>query len=128
MFREILPFNCPPASARENKMEVFRIVKTEIPTEQDFISYTNLYPDNIRYKTLCKAFALSFYDTIQNAKIARNEALERGNNLGSFIAQYELNKTDGVSEYKPKTGHYGTWLYNSWDFKNFNPSFVQEIK
>lgn len=128
MYKEVLPIECPPSTAKESNIEVFRIVKNEIPTEDDFLCYTNLYPNNLRYKSLCKAYAISFYDSVQNAKVAWKDALERGNNIGSFIAQYELIESDGRHEYKPKTGHYSTWLYNSWDFKNFNPSFVKEIK
>jgi hypothetical protein len=128
MYKEFLPIKCPPTAAKESNIEVFRIVKTKIPTEDDFVCYSNLYPNNLRYKSLCIAYAISFYDSFKNAKIAWEEAVERGNNIGDFIAQYALVESDGKNEYKVKTGHYSTWLYNSWDIKNFNPSFVQEIK
>lgn len=128
MWKESLPVSCPPVSAKENKIEVFRILKEEIPSENDFLPFVKLYPENERYKTLCKAYALSFYDTIENAKAAWQEALGRGNDIGKFVAQYEMLETHGRSEYKIKTGHFSTWLYNGWEFKNFNPSFVKEIK
>lgn len=127
MWKENLPNNCPPSSAKESAMEVFRILKEVTATEEDFKPYARLYADNPRYKTLCKAYAVSFYDSLQNAKIAWKEALDRGNNIGSYIGQFSLLETDGTNEFKPKTGHYSTWLYSTWDFQNFNPSFVTAI-
>ena len=95
MYKEILPFNCPPINSKESDIEVYRIIKSELPSENDFVIYANLYPNNERYKSLCKAYAISFYDSVQNAKKALEEATNRGNNIGSFIAQYQLKDTDG---------------------------------
>jgi len=127
MWKENLPINCPPLNAKEIKTEVFRIIKDEVPTEHDFAPYSKLYPDNPRYNSLCKAYAVSFYDSFQNAKIALEDALDRGNNIGSFIGQYEINENDGINEYKSNTGHYSTWFYKSWDFQKFNPSSIIQI-
>lgn len=127
MWKEILPENCPPNSARELRIKAFRILKDQNPSEDDFKPYARLYDNNPRYKTLCKAYAVSFYDTLQNAKIALQEAIDRGNNLGNYIAQFELIENHGRIEYKARTGHLSTWFYSTWDFRNFNPSFVQPI-
>lgn len=124
MWKEILPENCPPVNAKETTIEVFRILKNSTASEDDFKPYAIMYPNNSRYKTLCKAYAISFYDSLQNAEIARNQALNRGNNIGDYIGQFTLLATHGRNEFKPKTGHYSTWLYASWEFQNFNPSFV----
>lgn len=127
MWKENLPINCPPSSATESKIEVFRILKESIPTEDDFKPYAKIYLDNPRYETLCKAYAVSFYDTLQNAKIAWKDALDRGKNIGSHIGQFTVLETDGRNEFKPKTGHYSAWFYSAWDVQNFNPSFVSAI-
>ena len=127
MWKENLPINCPPATAQELNVEVFRIIKTSIPTEEDFKPYYKLYPDNPRYNSVCKAFAISFYDTLANAKIALEEAIGRGNKIGSSIGKYTITETDGKTVYTAKSGHYSTWFYQSWDFKDFKHSLIAEI-
>jgi hypothetical protein len=127
MWKEKLPENCPPKTARELEQDVFRILQDENPTENDFIPYAKLYPNNKRYKNLCKAYAISFYDSLENTKEAYKLALKRGRRLGNYIGQFKLTVKDGLSEYDSRTGHISTWFYNSWDFKNFNCSFVTSI-
>lgn len=127
MWKENLPDNCPPTTAKETKANVYRILKDNTQTEEDFKPYARLYKDNPRYKRLCKAHAISFYDTIENAKSAWKEALKRGHTIGSFIGQYEIKEDDGKNEYNSRTGHYSTWFYATWNFQNFNPSIVTEI-
>ncbi len=127
MWKEVLPNNCPPDSAKEEKVDVFRILKESNPSEDDFIPYARLYSENPRYKALCKAYAISFYDSIENAKNAWEDALTRGNNIGNYIGQFSLLEIHGKNEFKPKTGHYSTWFYSDWEFQNFNTSFVTAI-
>lgn len=127
MWKEILPINCPPASAKETTIYAFRILKESTPSEEDFKPYARLYPENQRYSNLCKAYAISFYDTLENAKTAWKDALDRGNNIGNHVGKFLILEAHGRNELKPKTGHYSTWFYSSWDFQNFNPSFVTAI-
>ena len=127
MWKEKLPNNCPPESAKELEIEVFRILLEEESTENDFVTYSNLYPENIRYKLLCKAHAISFYDSVKNAEKAWKEASERGKNLGNYIGKYSISIQNGRNLYSSETGHYSTWFYNTWDYQNFIPSFVSEI-
>lgn len=127
MWKESLPENCPPLKAKEDRIEVYRILKEATPNENDFIPYAKLYPENPRYNTFCKAYAISFYDTFENAKIALEAAVQRGKSIGNFIGQYEITEADGKNEYTLKNGHYSTWFYSAWSFQNFNPSEVKEI-
>ncbi len=127
MWKEKLPSNCPPSAATESTMEVYRILKDATPTEDDFKPYARIYMNNPRYKTLCSAYAISFYNSIQNAKTAWKDAFDRGNNLGSHIGQFTVLEIHGKNQFKQKTGHYSSWFYSSWDFKNFNPSFISAI-
>lgn len=127
MWKEVLPENCPPATATEISQDVFRILQDENSTENDFIPYSKLHPDNKRYKTLCKAHAISFYDNLENAKEAYKMALTRNKTIGNYIGKFTLSTTDGKSEYTQSNGHFSTWFYNSWDFNNFNCSFTTSI-
>jgi hypothetical protein len=127
MWKENLPSDCPPKEAIEIKSKVFRILKEEIPSEIDFTPYSRLYPDNERYRYLCKAFAVSFYNSFQNAKKSWSEAYQRENNLGNYIGEYEINESDGKSTYLSNTGHYSTWFYSTWNFRSFNPISIKAI-
>jgi hypothetical protein len=127
MWKETLPENCPPETARGLEQDVFRILQNEIPTANDFIPYAKLYPNNKRYKNLCKAYAISFYDNLENTKEAYKFALKRGKIIGKYIGKFKLTVKDGLSEYDSRNGHISTWFYKSWDFNNFNCSFVTSI-
>lgn len=118
MWKEELPNSCPPKKAIEQEIEVYRVLSTDTPTEDDFKNYCKLYPNNPRYREMCKAYSLSFYNSIENAM----SALSRSSNLkGTHIAKYLIDTTHGVCEFKSTSGHYSVWLYDSWGFKDFNP-------
>tara|TARA_Y100000589_G_scaffold329390_1_gene375857 strand:+ start:111544 stop:111936 length:393 start_codon:yes stop_codon:yes gene_type:complete len=113
MWKEELPMNCPPESAEEMKISAYRILKEEEPQESDFLPYIHLYPNNSRYKSLCEAFALSFFDSIQNAKAAWKKASKRGKVIGGYIGKIQIEPSDGKNNLNKKTGHISTWLYNT---------------
>lgn len=118
MWKDNLPDGCPPKKAIEQEIEVYRVLNESVPNEADFYNYFTMYPENPRYKSLCKAYALSFYDSVENAILA----LSRSTNLkGTHIGKYRINKTHGTCEFKQLNGHYSIWLYNSWSYNNFNP-------
>lgn len=128
MWKEILPNNCPPNTAKELEMEVYRILANQVPSETDFQSYFKLYPSNPRYNNDCKARAISFYNTFENASTALRLAIDRGNNIGNFIGKYQLTKSDGKNEIKIKSGHISTWFYSKWDLNDFKPIEVIKSK
>jgi len=111
MWKEELPVNCPPESAAEMETVAYRILKDKEPKESDFVPYVHLHPENDRYKTLCEAFALSSFDSVQNAIKAWKNAFKRGKNIGAFIARIKIEQKDGQNECNPITGHISTWLY-----------------
>jgi len=113
MWKEELPMNCPPESAKEMETSAYRILKEEVPQESDFLPYVHLYPDNSRYKTLCEAFALSSFDSIQNAKAAWKRAFKKGKVIGGYICEIQIKPSDGKNNLNQKTGHISTWLYDT---------------
>ena len=122
MWKEELPINCPPEIAKEMETLAYRILKEEEPQESDFLTYVDLYPGNNRYKTLCEAFALSSFDSIQNAKAA----WKRGKVIGGYIGEIQIEPSDGKNDVNQKTGHISTWLYetranNQFECTDINP-------
>jgi|ERR1035437_1747025 hypothetical protein len=111
MFTSELPNNCPPKEAFSSEKVLFRIFIDGEISEKEFIPYVVLYPDNKRYKKLCIAYSLSFYNDFNNAKNAYNDALKRNKKLGKFIAKLKINKKLG--KFFTKDGkHYSFWIYN----------------
>jgi hypothetical protein len=119
MWKENLPESCPPTNATEIEMQVYRILKNKTPTEEDFIPYSIQYKDNIRYKKLCVAYAISFFNTREKAKSVLLNSITKGNSIGNYIGEFKLTKQDGRSEITQTSGHINTWLYKSWDLSKF---------
>lgn len=129
MYKEVLPDNCPPSTATEMECVVFRLfMKNEI-SKDEFIPYAISKKDNPRYNNLCAAYAVSFYDSYDNAIVAYKEAVKRESELAmcTFIAALKLKKEYGRGEQKKKSGHINIWLYNSWNFRNFDVISIKEI-
>ena len=123
MWEKTLPNNCPNSNAIDYEGNVFRIIQKNEPNTQDFIIYAELYPNNPRYKSLCPAYAISFFDTLDNAK----KALAKNSSLGKYIAKYQLTKTDGMSNFNKSTGHINTWFYRNSSFNIFTPIEIKEF-
>jgi hypothetical protein len=119
MWKEELPESCPPNSAIEIEMNVYRILKNKTPVEADFIPYSVQYKDNPRYKNLCIAYAISFFSSVDKAKAVLSNSIKNGNNIGSYIGEFYLTKQDGKSVITQTTGHINTWLFKSWDLSRF---------
>lgn len=121
MWKENLPESCPPNKATEVEMDVYRILKHSSHSEKDFVTYAELYPDNERYRTMCAAYGISFYDTFERAKLALSKNLE----LGEYIGEYTIKKTHGQCVINNKSGHCNIWFYKSWDVKIFSPNTIK---
>lgn len=80
MWKEVLPDKCPTDKAVDLECDVYRITKSNTPCDNDFIIYAKLYPQNDRYKHVCKAYAISFYNTLENAKSYCKFYSSRGSN------------------------------------------------
>lgn len=125
MWKETLPSNCPPSTAAEVEIDVFRILKEEIPKEEDFIVYSKLYPNNVRYQTLCDAYGVSFYSTLDSAIKKCKESIERGKSIGEYVGKYLLKPLHGQAKLNDHSKHVNVWFYESWKFREFE---VQEIE
>jgi len=127
MWKEELPLNCPPENAAEMDLEAYRIIKDEEPEESDFLPYALLYPENIRYRNLCEAYALSSFDSSVSAIKTFKNALKRGKLIGNFVARFEIIHSDGKNIYNKRTGHISTWLYSNKTYSQFRCKEIKRI-
>ena len=126
MWKEKLPNNCPPNDTFEMNRTVYRFLKGIQPQDEDFLPYVWLYPDNPRYRNICKAYALSSFDTKENALKSRNNS-KRKKNIGNYICEVSITEEVGKNVFNNNTGHFSTWLYNSWNYSNFVVNNIEEI-
>ena len=124
MWKEELPENCPPEEAFEMKQTVFRLLKDKEPQESDFYSFIKLNPDNNRYKNLCKAYAISSFNTKENVLIAKKKSKR---NIGNYVCEMEITKEVGKNDFTVKSGHFSTWIYSSWEYTNFAINNIEKI-
>lgn len=71
-FREGLPPDCPPAVAEEirERQDVYRLVRTDPPTDDDFRSQRVEKP-NHRFRDECRAGRLSVHTDRRDSERAR---------------------------------------------------------
>ncbi|WP_106598582.1 hypothetical protein [Dyadobacter jiangsuensis] len=126
MWRENLPDQCPPLNACNIEETVYRITADRTLAEEDFIPIARLKPENKRYKDLCIAHAVSFFDSYDNARAAFARARERNKILGNYIVQLSVNHAHGVSEYEDESGHHSFWFYRDFTIDQLEVLDLQE--
>ena len=63
-FPDYFPKNCPPDEATDDSIVIYRLCRTAIPTESDFISYYQLNPK--KYKGMIQAYGLSVFSSMED--------------------------------------------------------------
>jgi len=127
MWKEKLPKNCPPVDTEREEITVYRFLRSNTLQPSDFIPYAKLYSNNIRYQKLCKAYAISFYDSKDNALKAKAEALGRGKDLGNYVATFHFKPDYGAYQLCQVNGHISAWFSKKWDLEDFIPISIQKI-
>ena len=105
-FREHLPEECPPNEAEEiaQVQVVFRLVRTDPPTDSDFFSQRAEKPNNQFNLPECQARGLSVFSEVREAE----KLLKLRHLKAMLICQLTLDKGAG---YMLRTGHrsHFTW-------------------
>ena len=112
-FRERLPDGCPPDEAEKlsDVRVVFRLVRTDPPTEEDFRSERAELPNNRFGASECMARGLSVFSN-QNAA---RRLLRARRHRGKLICQITLDQSAG---YILKT--FGRSHFTWWPFADFD--------
>lgn len=113
-YREPLPRNCPPAAAKTilTEQQVFRLVRTDPPTDADFLSQRAQKPSHqFRRVTECQARGLSVYAVRQDAERAAKLPSLKGYRL----CRIQLKAGAGHIQQTGRPSHH-TW----WPLAAFN--------
>lgn len=112
--------NCPPADTQERNGEGYRFVFDEIGDERNFLPVLVLNPKRqITQTQECSGYALSFFDTLENAR-RKYESLLRshrniGKTLGTYIASGWISNADGFVSPTNAGGHFNLFEFSGCD-------------
>ena len=106
-FREPLPEGCPPTEAEEiaQVRVVFRLVRTDPPTDSDFSSQRAEKPNNQFNIPECRARGLSVFSEVKEAE----KKLKRRTLKGLMICQLKLDKGAGYMLRTGRRSHFTWW-------------------
>lgn len=114
MFREPLPIGCPPEAARDitEALNVFRLVRTNPPTEDDFRSQRAEKPGHVFTRiTECQACGLSVHTQRGDSESARKLPSLRGR----LICQLSLGAGSGRILQTGRPSHHTWWPLAGYD-------------
>jgi hypothetical protein len=113
-YREQLPAQCPPDAAEEITVEreVFRVVRTDPPTEDDFRSQRALKPEAVFHGvTECQARGVSvFSDRRDGEKLLKLPRMR-----GGLLAPVRLTPGAGRIQQTFKPSHHTWWPFADFD-------------
>ena len=110
---EALPNNCPPCDATQpDNREFYRLINSNLPTPDDFISYRQLWPHKLFNKSECIVRSISIFSSIENIHRVKKLTTQKD----KFIAKIVLQKKDGVIKQTcADQGHYSWWRTLEFD-------------
>jgi hypothetical protein len=118
-FCDHLPPNCPPSEATSLVIEVYCLVDSDPPTDNDFLSLKERKPEKVFADPVmvCQACGLSVFTDLTGLELARR--VSRGLRKKKVAKGY-LSKNSGKIKNTPsqKTGNtHHTW----WPARNIEP-------
>lgn len=113
-YRETLPEGCPPDEADEitAPRTVFRLVRTNPPTDDDFMSHRAKDPQKeFRNMSECQALGLSV--ALDRRSLERK--LTQRNMRGMVVCRVELDRGAGFIQQTGRRAHYTWWPLAAFD-------------
>ena len=113
-YLEPLPEQCPPDTAREilAQLDVFRLVRANPPTIEDFRSQRALKPDATFTVPECQARGLSVFCERRDAV---NRALKLPNLRGLLVCRVTLETGAGRIQQTGQPSHHTWWPLAKFD-------------
>lgn len=112
---EQLPEGCPPPRAEEirEEREVYRLVRSNPPSEWDFQSHRARYPAK-SFRDECRARALSVNESAQNALMTMKLPTMKGKAL--LVCRVTLTPGAGcILQTGGNGGHYSWWVARGFE-------------
>lgn len=111
-FREGLPPNCPPSAAQEirERQDVYRLVRTDPPTDDDFRSQRAEKPSH-RFRDECRVGGLSVHTDRRDSERARRLPTLQGR----LICRLRLDAGAGMLLQTGRPSHHTWWPLAGYD-------------
>ena len=111
-YREHLPNGCPPPEAEEiaASRDVFRLVDSNPPTDDDFASLSALYPGRA-FSDKCRALGLSVHTELSDSK----KTLKLPTQRGRQICRVRLGPGAGRIQQTYTPSHHTWWPFADYD-------------
>jgi hypothetical protein len=124
-FRDHLPPNCPPSDATASAIEVYCLVDSDPPTDNDFLSLKERSPDKnfSEPKLECQASGLSVFTDREGVELARRVSRRLRKKM---VAKGYFSESSGKIKRTPSqnTGDtHHTW----WPFQNIDPGALFKV-
>ena len=103
------PKDCPPSDSNDTSHRVYRFVRCEPPTSDDFLSYKEINPSTDFGEKECAACGLSVYTELADALLAQKHVPGMAKRL---VAQGDLIQGDG--KIKPTPAFSGESHHTWW--------------
>ena len=117
MWPSNFPEQCPPTEARQDSLEVFRLVANDPPAEKDFRPNRIEKPDrNFKPADLCNACGISVFQSIDDAIRIRGKYKA---NKGKHIAKGIISPNDGFVLETYASSHTTWWLQTTTPHEKF---------
>lgn len=113
-YREPLPDGCPPDTAEDvsTAWQVFRLVRTNPPTDSDFRSQRAEKPSRgFRHVTQCQARGLSVFTARKDAA----RALRLPSQRGRFLCRVQFEAGAGHIQQTNRPSHHTWWPLAEFD-------------
>ena len=109
-FPDYFPEGCPPASAKDSEITLYRLCKDMVPCKADFVSFYLINPE--KYRNCINAYGLSVFPSIEDCNIARSKAPRLRKK--PYSAKGENNEDRGKYVFTPSNAnpnHITWWVY-----------------
>lgn len=112
------PLQCPPSNARQDEVEVFRLVESDPPSASDFLSNIDEQPQRkFPPNLLCNACGVSVYQKYADVAATRRKYPAA---LGhKKVAIGTISRTDGVVLETFTPSHMTWWVQTSTPHAEF---------
>lgn len=111
-YYEELPENCPPTDAVAPVGDYFRLLRGDVPSDDDFLSHRALNHSALYNACECTTRAVSLFSDFEGAKNLQALPLHKGKK----IAKVTLTEAAGVVRRQgAKRGHHSWWRASAFD-------------
>ena len=126
-FPDYFPEGCPPDTAKDSEITLYRLCKGKIPCREDFVSFFLKNPE--KFINNVQAYGLSVFPTLEDCSLARKKSPKLRKKL-PYSAKGDSNEDRGKYDYTPSNinpKHITWWVYDGVEPHTFFEYCPEEV-